>query len=228
MRGSVAALLGIALCEPALAGPWVRAGGQGYGRAAVAAENVSGLDAVRYDGYGEYGLNDSWTLTVKAEQVRFSGNRDFNAEGFRATLRRNLFRRDALIVSAEIGAVHGAAIGGVKGCDQLGGEARLSSGMSGSWSGTDWYVFADAATRLHAEGCWRDRLEIGGAQEIAPNLFLTNQFWFERGSESARSDKIETGLLWRIDALDLSVAWREELSGRFDESGLVIAIARRF
>lgn len=228
MRRIVTILLVAAVCRPAQAGPWVRASGEGYGRAAVAGERVSGLDAVRYDGYGEYGLNDQWTLTLKAEQVRFQGNEDFTSEGFRATARRGLYQRGAIKVAVEIGAIHGAAIGGVRGCDRLGGEARLSTGMSGSWSGTDWYIFADAATRLHAEGCWRDRVEFGGAQEIAPNIFLTNQFWFERGSENARSDKVETGLLWRRGEIDLSMAWREELSGRFEESGLVVALASRF
>ena len=176
MRGVVAALMGVAFCEPALAGPWTRAGGEGYGRAAVASERVSGIDAVRFDGYGEYGLSDRWTLTVKAEQVRFPDNEDFTAEGFRATVRRGLYSRDGFVVAAEFGAVHGAAIGGVRGCDRLGGEARVSAGLSGSWVGTDWYVFADAASRVHAEGCWRDRLEVGGAQELAPNIYLTNQF----------------------------------------------------
>lgn len=228
MRVALTILMATALCRPAEAGPWARASGEGYGRVAVAGERVSGLDAMRFDGYAEYGLNDQWTLTLKAEQVRFQDNEDFTAEGFRATVRRGLYKRGPLIVAGEIGAVHGAAIGGVRGCDRLGGEFRLTTGMSGGWSGSDWYIFADAATRLHAEGCWRDRLEFGGAQEIVPNLFLTNQFWFERGSKSARSDKVETGLLWRLDEIDLSVAWREELSGRFEESGLVVALASRF
>jgi len=228
MRGWVIALFAAAVCEPALAGPWVRAKGEGYGRGAVAAERVSGLDAVRYDGYGEFGLSDQWTLTMKAEQVRFRGNEDFNAQGLRTTLRRSLYKRGPIRVAVEAGAVYGAAMGGVRGCDTIGAEARVSSGMSGNWAGTNWYVFADAATRLHGEGCWRDRLEIGGAQEIAPNIYLTNQFWFERGSEEARSDKIETGILWRIGKTDLSLAWREELSGRFDEQGIVLAVANRF
>ncbi len=228
MRWVLMTIAGLLSAKAAQAGPWVRKAGDVYARAAVAAESVDGLSAYRYDGYGEVGLTGQWTLTAKAEQVRFADAADFNAEGFRVTLRRPLYRRKALIVSAEMGAVHGAAIGGVTGCDRLGGEARLTAGYSGSIASSDWYVFADVATRLHAEGCWRERAEFGAGQEIASNIFVVTQYWFERGSERSRSDKIETALLWRVGDIDLSVAWREELSGRFNETGFVFAIARRF
>lgn len=212
----------------ASAGPWLLEPGEGYGRLAVAAEEVEGLSARRYDVYSEFGVTRSWTLTAKAEHVQFSDARDFDADGYRATLRRSLWSRDTLKLSAEVGAVYGAAIGGARGCDQLGAELRLTSGASGRWSGMHWYGFADLATRMHAEDCWRDRLEIGAGREIARNLYITNQLWLERGSANARSSKIETGLLYRMRRMDVSLAFREELSGRFDESGVVVSLARRF
>ena len=228
MRLWGASLLAGCVSLPAEAGPWVQPDGEGYGRFALSAERVEGLDAYRYDGYAEYGLTSKWTLTAKAEAIEFADASDFNAEGARLSLRRSLWQNDTLRVAAEVGAVHGAAIGGVRGCNRLGGEARISAGASGRWDGKDWFMFADVATRLHGEGCWRDRIEIGAGREISHNLFFTNQIWLERGSESSRSDKIETGFLYRMDQLDLSVAYRQEISGRFEEDGIVLAIARRF
>lgn len=215
-------------CWPACAGPWVQEGGAVYGRVAVASERVEGLDAWRFDGYGEYGLTDRWTLTAKAEAIQFTDASDFDSDGARVSLKRTLWQRNTFTLTAEAGAVYGAAIGGVRGCDTLGGEARLSAGVSGRWDGSDWYMFGDVATRAHGEGCWRDRLELGAGREIAHNLFLTNQIWIERGSEESRSDKLETGFLYRTRWADVSFAYRQEVSGRFDEDGIVLAIAKQY
>lgn len=228
MRVWVLGIVTFGAGQAAEAGPWLRDPGDGYGRVSVARESVEGLDANRFDAYGEFGLTQRWTLTAKAEQVQFVDASDFNAEGYRVTARGSLWSRETVHVAVEVGAVYGAAIGGVRGCDTVGGEARLSGGASGQWYGADWYAFADVASRIHGEGCWRDRLEIGAGQEVFRNLFFTNQIWLERGSAEAESSKFETGLLYRMDALDFSIAYREEFSGRFDEDGIVVAISRRF
>jgi len=223
--GGLAAWTGAGAAE---AGPWLREPGEFYTRVSVAAEEVDGLEARRYDFYGEFGLNERWTVTAKAEHVDFVDARDFNRDGFRATVRRDLWRRDTALVSVEVGAVYGAAIGGVRGCDRVGGEARLTGGASGRWDGALWFGFADLATRIHAEGCWRDRLEIGAGREITRDLYITNQIWIERGNEESRSDKFEAGLLYRHALADFGLAYREEFSGRFDESSVVVSLARRF
>ncbi|MEO0785415.1 MAG: hypothetical protein AAFY10_06920 [Pseudomonadota bacterium] len=224
-------LSGLAACTgagAAEAGPWLREPGEIYTRASVALEDVEGLEARRYDFYGEIGLADRWTLTAKAERVDFVDAKDFSRDGYRATIRRDLWRRETALVSVEVGAVYGAAIGGVRGCEEIGGEARLTGGASGRWDGARWYGFADVATRVHNEGCWRDRLEIGAGREIFRDVYITNQIWLERGSEEARSDKFEAGLLYRHAAADFGIAYREEFSGRFDESSVVISVAKRF
>lgn len=212
----------------AQATPWAREAGSGYGRLAAASEEVDGLEARRFDAYGEYGLTDNWTLTAKAEQVMFPGAEDFDASGFRVTARRQLWRHRNLVVAAEGGAVYGAAVGGVRGCDRAGAEARVSVGTSGGFGNRQWFAFADAATRQHANQCWRNRVELGAGREIVRNVFFVNQVWLERGSTEARSDKFESGLLWRGGDFDVSFAYRQETSGRFEEQGVVVALARRF
>lgn len=228
MRGIWLTGLAVSFAASAAAAPWQREADAGYLRGAVASENVDGLSARRYDIYGEYGLWRNWTLTAKAERIAFPDASAFDAEGYRVTLRRKIWQKRAMLVSVEAGAVYGAAIGGVTGCDEVGGELRLSAGTSGVVGGLGWFAFADVAGRVHDENCWRERLEVGFGQEITRNVFLVSQAWFERGSQRARSDKIETAVLFRVGDIDLSVAYREEFSGRFEEDGIVFAVARRF
>ncbi|MEM7766227.1 MAG: hypothetical protein AAF253_01920 [Pseudomonadota bacterium] len=215
--------------QGAQAAPWLRGDGEGYGRVAAAGERVEGIDAQRYDAYGEYGLGEKWTVTAKAELVTFPGNTDFNAEGYRATLRRELFGRGAFVLSAEAGAVYGEAIGGANtGCDTLGGEARLGAGASGEMRGAAWYGYVDVAYREHGQGCQRERVELGFGQEVAPNVYVVSQAFLERGTDDARSDKIETGILYRQGHVDWSLSYRQETSGRFEEEGIIASVAVRF
>jgi len=228
MRGLWIGFAAISYGSTAHAAPWLRHQGEGYGRVAAAGERVAGLDAQRYDAYGEFGLTDKWTATAKAEIVTFPGNTDFNADGYRATVRRDLWSNDRFQLSGEVGAVYGAAIGGVDGCDTLGAEMRVGAGASGEWAGGEWFGFVDGARREHGEGCWRDRVEMGFGQEVAKNVYVINQIWLERGSAEAVSDKIETGILYRADRVDWSLSYRQETSGRFEEEGIVVALAMRF
>ncbi len=229
MKGLWIGFTAIGYTTSAHAAPWLRGDGEGYGRLAAAGERVEGIEAQRYDAYGEYGLTPRWTLTAKAEFVSFPGNTDFNAEGYRASLRRELFRREALVLSAEVGAVQGEAIGGATaGCASLGGEARLGAGASGDGRTGKWYGHIDVAYREHDGGCQRERVELGFGQEITKNVYVVSQYFAERGTADARSDKIETGLLYRHGRMDWSLSYRQETSGRFEEEGIVAALAVRF
>lgn len=207
-----------------------QAEGEAYARVAFAAEDVEGLTASRYDAYAEYGFADSWTVTAKAETVLFENNEDFNAEGFRATVRKELHRGDRFVVSVEAGILDGAAFGGAPdGCDTTGAEARVGAGWSGGFEDDrEWFAFADLARSAHEGGCERDRLELGYGSRVVGDVYVVNQLWLERGSGNARSDKLETAIVWRAGFADVSVACREELSGRFDETGIVFALAKRF
>lgn len=230
MRGAVFTFWAAMFAAKALAAPWGQADGETYARVSFAAEEVEGLTARRFDAYAEYGLADSWTVTAKAETVLFDNNEDFNAEGFRATVRKELYRGNRFVVAVEGGVLNGAAFGGAPdGCDTTGAEARVGAGWSGGFEEErEWFAFADLARRAHEGGCERDRLELGYGSRVVGEVYLVNQLWLERGSGDARSDKLETALVWRAGFADVSVAYREELSGRFDETGIVFAVAKRF
>ena len=230
MRGALT-LLGLACSAgSAVAAPWGQTPGEAYARLAVSAETVEGLDATRVDFYGKYGIAPKWTATAKAERIQFNGNSDFNAEGYRATIRRELLKTDHLVIAIEGGALYGGAFGGAPdGCDELGGEARIGAGVSGGWkTGRNWFAFADVAAREYESGCARQRVELGYGSKVAGRLHVVTQVWLERGSDDARSDKIENALVWKADIAEFSLAWREEISGRFDETGIVVAVSRHF
>ena len=195
MRGSLAGLCAVWCGADASAGAWVQAPGETFARVSVTFEETDGQTGQRYDLYGEHGLDENWTLTAKAETVTFPDASDFDGDGFRVTLRRAIFRKERFLVSAEGGAVQGAAIGGAAGCDGFGGEARLGMAASGLLSERRWFAFADAARREFEDDCHRNRLEIGVGSEVYDNVYLLNQLWFERGTDNAESDKFETGLL---------------------------------
>lgn len=193
-------------------------------------ETVEGLDAYRLDAYGEYGFGDGWTATAKAESIIFDGNEDFNAEGVRATLRKELHRGKRFVLSVEGGVLNGAAFGGApEGCDTTGLEARIGAGWSGGFDlGREWFTFAELARRAHEGGCERDRLELGYGARAFGDVYIVNQLWLERGSDDVRSDKLETAIVWRADFAEVSLGYREEFSGRFEETGVVLALSKRF
>jgi len=211
----------------ASAAPWIQDENALYTRIALASEEVEGLQALRGDIYGEYGLSANWTMTGKIEAIAYRDASDFNAQGWRATVRRKLFQRGNLVGAIEFGALQGAAIGGANGCETLGAEIRGGMAWSGQWRKIDSFAFAEVAGRLHND-CRRERYEFGFGQRATKNIWVISQAWIERGNRNAKSDKLQTELLWRGALLDTSIGYRQETGGRFKESSVFIALAKRF
>lgn len=211
----------------ALAAPWVQDAGDFYTRIAVASEEVEGLQAQRQDIYVEYGLSERWTLSAKAESIAYDDASDFDATGWRATVRRSLFQMSGFTGAVEVGALEGAAIGGANGCETLGAEVRTGLAWSGTVRKQDTYVFAEIAGRFH-EACQRERLEVGFGQKLRGQLWGVTQIWIEQGTQNAQSTKIQSELMWSGARLDLSVGYRQEYGGQFEEDGIFFSVARDF
>lgn len=228
LKGLGTLILGATVPLPVMASPWVQPKGDTYARIAWAREEVQGLDASRLDIYAKRGLSDDWTLTAKAETLLFDEADDFNATGYRLTLRRG-FRQDKPVkLAVEGGLVGGEAINGFNGCEGLGGELRLSAGGGWRVKESDHFAFVDVVRREHEDSCFRNRLELGIGQTFQREWQLITQFWLERGSGDARSDKSEISLVRKMDWADLTLAYRYEFSGRFDEQAVVIALSKEF
>ncbi|MEM6535529.1 MAG: hypothetical protein AAF613_07810 [Pseudomonadota bacterium] len=219
--------MSVGLGPTANASPWVQNEGSLYSRLAVSSEEVNGLAATRTDIYGEYGLTDHWTITIKGEAVRFDDGSDFNNESLRITARRALFTVSGFVGALEGGYIEGGSLSNQNSCETVGLETRANLGWSGQAQGFTTFAFAEIAGRFH-EDCERDRAEFGLGQEVSNNIWVISQAWFERGSDKAASDKVQTELLWRAGDIDLSVGYREEISGRFEEQSVFLAAVRRF
>lgn len=225
--GHLAALFLSSWTLDASASPWIQEEGSVYARVAWADEEIEQVGAQRADIYAEIGASDDWTATLKLEHVDYAPNDNFDSSAWRATLRRQVFRRAGFVGSIEAGVLEGAAIGGRRGCDLLGVEGRVGLGWSGELRGTDTFTFFEAATRQH-EACYRTRWEFGISQRATERIWLVTQFWSERGDQDAISDKSQTDLVWRGDEFDFTVSYREELSGAFEETGVVLSLAARY
>lgn len=227
MRGFLCLSTGLIVTGVAEAAPWTNEDGGYYARLAFSTEDISGLSAVRLDLYGEYGLRDNLTLTAKSEAVSYSNASDFDSQMLRLTLRQKLYDNKGWVAAIEGGPVLGSTISGKIGCDTIGAEARISGGISGRRGKRDFYAFSDVAAIAHDDGCRRTRAEFGYGVEVVPDWWLGQQVWLEQGNMSATSQKFEISLARRFDAFDVSLGYREEFGGRFEEKGLVIAFIRK-
>jgi len=229
MKGMWLVALGAAYaCDPAEAGPWTRDDGGFYLRGLVSTETLNGLDGTRADAYGEYGLTDRLTLTGKTEAVFYEDSiGDIDRQSYRLTLRRQLWAHKGFVIGAEGGAVYGNAIAGTFGCDEWGGEARLSVGYSGVRKSLGFYLFGDVAMIGHQDGCVRHRAEFGYGADLSDRIFVTQQVWLERSNDSADSNKFESQVGYHFGHVDISVGYREEFGGAYEENAYLIALTTR-
>lgn len=228
MKYAIAFLGAASVCGVAEAGPWAQEPGGFYGRALVAREVLDGADAWRGDVYAERGLTKTLTIMAKAEAVRFDQTDAFDREAVRLAVRKQVFKKGGFAGAIEVGALHGATATGVTGCQSLGGEVRASLGYSGtSKKGRDWYAFGDVAAIEHEGGCRRQRVELGYGSDISAKLFIGQQVWLEQGDVSADSIKTETVLGYHADWADVSVGYRAEHGGQFDEQSYLISVTVR-
>ena len=217
------------LPEMAQAGPWTHEKGGGYASSALLLQRIDGEDAVRAELFGEYGLTSNWTVSLQAEGVTFPDLAGFDQYAYRATLRRQFWRKGVWRAAFEGGVVGGEAIGGtIGGCDTVGGEARLSFGGGGRTKrNRNWFAFIDGVYREHGN-CRRQRIEAGYGLEVFPKWFTTNKVFLEDGDDDARSAKFETTLARRFGRTDLGIGYRQEFGGRFQEAGLILSLEHRF
>ncbi|KJS35071.1 MAG: hypothetical protein VR74_18135 [Hyphomonas sp. BRH_c22] len=229
MRGLGAVLVGaLVVAIPAEAGPWARDAGGFYVRGLVSAETLGGLDGMRADTYGEYGLTDRLTLTGKTEAVFYEDSIGaIDRQSYRVSLRRQLWSRKGFTFGAEAGAVYGNAIAGTFGCDEWGGEARVSGGYSGVRKSLGFYLFSDVALISHQDGCLRRRAEFGYGADVSDPIFVTQQVWLERSNDSADLNKFESQVGYHFGHFDVSVGYREEFGGIYEENAYLIALATR-
>lgn len=218
------------IIDEAVAGPWGQGAGRTYAEIAALGQLIDGAGAVRGELYAEYGVTDKWTIIGQAEGVRFPQLSGQDQYAYRATARRQIWQKGRFTAAFEGGVVGGEAIGGtIGGCDSAGGEARLSVGATGQTKRREreWFAFADVIAREHGN-CRRQRLEAGFGQEVASNWWSVNKVYLETGSGDARSIKLDSKISRTFGRNELGLGYRQEVSGRFREIGVVVSLVRRF
>ncbi|MEZ5952732.1 MAG: hypothetical protein R3C13_00370 [Hyphomonas sp.] len=229
MRGIwIFILAGASAAGTAQAGPWAQPPGHIYVRSLVSAERLNQADGWRGDLYAEYGARSRWSLSGKLEAVRYDGESSGDRESYRVGLRRELWSgASGWSIGAELAALNGSALAGLRGCNGWGGEARLSAGRSGLNKGRPYYIFADVAAISHDDGCTRQRLDLGFGTDIGRRFFTMQQLWIENGNYTADSVKIDTQYGYHFRAFDLSIGYRHELGGEFKEHAVLAGITVR-
>ena len=165
-------------------------------------------------------------MSAKYETVDFKLSEVFDSEGWRITARRKLWAKGNFTTSAELGALKGAALGGFRGCESLGVEAAAAAGYGGKLLTGDVYAGLTLARREHEDDCYHNRLELVLGYSPDGKWFWTGQIWSERG-DTDKSDKVEIMRMRRFKQAELGVGLRREVSGEFDETALVFALAFR-
>lgn len=211
----------------ASAAPWVQREEFLYTRASISSEIVDDENGWRGDAYLEYGLTDRWTVTAKIEAITNPLNPTDDQVGGRLTFRSLLYETDNLTLSAEVGLLQGAPIGGRNGCNTPGMEWRGGAAWSQKLLGQDAYIFAELVRRDH-EACARDRIELGAGLQLARQVFTSTQVWIEDGAPSAPSEKVQSELIWRQGHSDYAIGYRAELGDAFEEEAIFLAYALRY
>lgn len=219
-----AALCGSGFAEAA---PWVREEGGWYARALGARDSLDKKEGWRVDLYGEYGLTPKLTVTAKSEAVTYPGATEFDQEFGRLTLRRELSSHKGWTAGVEAGPFYGGTSIGLHGCDSAGFETRAGAGWSGQYKGKNLHAFSDVAYLAQGGGCSRMRIEMGYGQDLSERVFMGQQLWYEVGDRTARSVKTETQLGLHFTQFDLSLGYREEIGGAFNENAVLIAVVMR-
>lgn len=197
-----------------------------YSRISLAAEDHNGFSAERLDAYGEWGITADWTLSAKYETVDFSTSNVFDSEGWRVAARRRIWANEKWSSTGEIAILEGAAIGGFRGCDAMGGEISLGVGRTFKLGRYEGYSGLNVGRREHDGGCYHDRLEAIISLQPQPNVYWTAQLWSERG-EDDRSDKIDLTRSFVFGQFEFGLGVRQEVSGEFDETAAVLSLAFR-
>ena len=162
------------------------------------------------------------------ESVQFPDAADFDAREGRLVFQRRLLDHQGLVIAAGGGAVYGAAIGGVVGCDTAGAEARTSIGATGSSLKRDWYASLDVSGRWHSDGCERHKLDLVTGFEVGRNTIFSPQIYIEQSNRGADSLAVQLEWIYQGSVFDLTFGYKYEDGDLFEQQATIFGISKRF
>lgn len=223
----LAVMSGVApLAEPAFAGAWTQAAGDHQWTLSVSRETGDFGETWRADDYIELGFGGGWGANLKVEgEIRLDDAFD-DRTGFRAGLQKSFALGDRGSFSVMASYLGGEALDGPE-CTSSGYEARTAIGTSFAIAGRESFVNAEAAWRARGDDCERGLVEVAAGVEVVPKVSVLVKAWHEEG-DGALSTKAEASLIYDFGPFALGLGWREEISGEFEEQGLLASARARF
>ncbi len=225
-RLGVMATVSAAGCGEAFAGAWVQARGERLEISNVSRETGEFGENWTSDLHIEYGLAEGWGLNAKiASQFRY-GVIEEDRFAMEAGVQRSFALGDRAAFGVKASVLGAEALNGPD-CQGLGYETRTALGASRSLLGREAFANVEAARREREEGCVRNLVEVAAGVEIVPRWRTLVKAWNENG-DGARTTKVEAGIFRDFDRYSAGLGYRQEVSGAFQESGIVVSLWGRF
>ena len=206
------------------ASPWPLGEGQRLSIASLVREDTDSGQNWRYGLYSEAGLNEHWTF-VTDFQVQVPDQADLPVRQFgNIGLRRSFATTRPMQWAVQASYLDGEDIQ-TQACEGTGAELQVSAGLSGqSAIGRPSFAVAKLGGQAREGACERLKLDLTAGFDLTARWSLIGEVWMLRGTD-AESDKVQASMVRRLGPRwRLQFAARAELSGRFEERGLLIGI----
>lgn len=220
------AVAGGAVGGEASAGAWVQSPGHRLEISTISRETGEFGESWTSDLHVEYGLASGWGINAKiASQFRYGLVED-DRFAVEAGVQRSFALGDRAAFALK-GSVLGAEALNGPDCQGVGYEARAALGASRQIFGREAFVNVEAARREREGNCTRDLVEVAAGVDLTPKWRTMVKAWNEEGQRS-RTAKVEAGLFRDFDNYSAGLGYRREISGAFEESGIVVSLWGRF
>lgn len=207
------------------AGPWAQPAREGLDISDLSYERGDFGEVWRASYWIEYGLGARWTAFGKLDsEVRPATGPDDRSGGLLG-LRRTVWSAERSAAAVEAAWVFGEETLGDE-CTGAGYEVRASYGRSTRVAGREAFGVIEGGWRRRG-GCERALALVALGWRITDDLRLSARGWAEQGG-SQTTGRAELGVQRAFGSLEVGLAWREEVSGAFEEGGVVASLWRRF
>lgn len=212
--------LAIALTPHASAGAWTDPPGKGKVISSVSSDRSEFGDGVSSSTLLEIGIAGGWGAALKYEtQTRDSDFGPMSREASQLSLQKSFSFADRGVFAVRASALGGDAMEGPL-CSGVGAEVRLAVGVSQAIPTGQVYADIDAGFRTRGDGCERFVGQAVLGVDLGLGFRAMAKTYAEKG-DGALSIKAEAMLLFDAGDFDIGVGYREEVSGRFEESAVV-------
>ncbi len=212
--------------EHAFAGAWTQAPGGSQQISTVSREAGDFGETWRGDYLAEYGWKGGWGGHLKLEnQLRLDEGRD-DRLSVEAGIKRSFAMGDRGAVAVQASLLAAESLAGPD-CEGEGYEARAAWGTSRSFGARNGFVNVELARRERGAVCERTLVEAAAGVDIAPRWRTIVKAWSEHG-DGADTAKAEASLLYETGPYSWGLGYRREISGAFQEDGVLLSLWRRY